>query len=76
MLISMPPKFLVGQVIGYMKGKIAIPAFGSMQTATEFFGTRGYWVSTVERDGVVMRRHVQNQEQADQRLNQLTLMPY
>ena len=39
------------------------------------FWARGYWVSTVGRDEVAVRRYIQEQETEDQRLDQLTLMP-
>jgi len=39
------------------------------------FWARGYWVSTVGRDEVAVRRYIQEQEKEDQRLDQLTLMP-
>ena len=39
------------------------------------FWARGYWVSTVGRDEVAVRRYIQEQEKEDQRLDQLTLTP-
>lgn len=39
------------------------------------FWARGYWVSTVGRDEVAVRRYIQEQEKKDQRLDQLTLIP-
>ena len=39
------------------------------------FWARGYWVSTVGRDKVAVRRYIQEQEKEDQRVDQLTLMP-
>jgi putative transposase len=39
------------------------------------FWARGYWVSTVGRDEVAVRRYIQEQEKEDQRVDQLTLMP-
>jgi putative transposase len=41
----------------------------------EQFWARGYWVSTVGRDEVAVRRYIQEQEKEDQRLDQLALMP-
>jgi putative transposase len=80
MLISIPPKYSVGQVMGYLKGKAAIHiarvyAGRRRSFVGQQFWARGYWVSTVGRDEVAVRRYIQEQEKEDQRLDQLTLMP-
>jgi len=78
MLVSIPPKYSVSQVVGYIKGKSAI------QIAREFadrgrnfvgqhFWARGYFVSTVGRDERVIREYIQQQEREDQRLDMLPL---
>ena len=78
MLISVPPKYAVSQVIGYIKGKSAIhiaPTF--LEKPRNFVGqnfwARGYFVSTVGRDEGVVRKYIQEQEQEDRRLDQLRL---
>ena len=81
MLISMPPKYSVAQVMGYMKGKTCDPhrsgvcRDGGESFVGQQFWARGYWVSTVGRDEGAVRRYIQEQEKEDQRLDQLTLMP-
>ena len=80
MLISIPPKYSVAQVMGYLKGKSAIHiarvyAGRRKSFVGQQFWARGYWVSTVGRDEVAVRRYIQEQEKEDQRLDQLTLMP-
>jgi len=55
MLISIPPKFSVAQVMGFIKGKAAIHIartfLGHRQNFTgQHFWARGYYVSTVGRD--------------------------
>ena len=80
MLISIPPKYSVGQVVGYLKGKTAIHiarvyAGRRRSFVGQQFWARGCWVSTVGRDEVAVRRYIQEQEKEDQRLDQLTLMP-
>ena len=80
MLISIPPKYSVAQVMGYLKGKSAIhrarvSAGRRKSFVGQQFWARGYWVSTVGRDEVAVRRYIQEQEKEDQRLDQLTLMP-
>ena len=78
MLISIPPKYLVAQVIGYIKGKSAIHlarvyAERKRNFVGQHFWARGYWVSTVGRDETVVREHIKNQEKEDERLDQIKL---
>jgi hypothetical protein len=80
MLISIPPKYSVAQVMGFMKGKTAIHiarvwAGGRKSFVGQQFWARGYWVSTVGRDEVAVRRYIQEQEKEDQCQDQLALMP-
>jgi len=78
MLVSIPPKYSVSQVVGYMKGKSAIHIartfMGKPRNFTgESFWARGYFVSTVGRDEKEIREYIKKQEQEDQRIDQLTL---
>ena len=78
MLISIPPKYSVSQVIGYIKGKSAIHIareYGERKRnfVGQHFWARGYWVSTVGRDEAVVREYIQKQEHEDKRLEQLKL---
>jgi len=78
MMISIPPKYAVSQVIGYIKGKSAIHlarVYGERRRnyAGQHFWARGYFVSTVGRDEAVIRDYINNQEKEDQRLEQLNL---
>ena len=78
MLISIPPKYAVSQVIGYIKGKSAIHiarTFGGRKRnfTGEHFWARGYYVSTTGKDDEEVRRYIQEQEQEDRRLDQLNL---
>ena len=78
-LISIPPKYSVSQVVGYIKGKSAIHIartyMGRQRNFTgEHFWARGYYVSTVGLDESVVRQYIQNQEAEDQRLEQLNLL--
>ena len=80
MLISIPPKYSVGQVLGFLKRKTAIHiarvyAGRWRNFVDQQFWARRYWVSTVGRDEVAVRRYIREQEKVDQRLDQLTLMP-
>ena len=78
MLISVPPKYAVAQVVGYLKGKSAIHiarTFGGRQRnfVGENFWARGYFVSTVGRDETTIREYIKKQEQEDHRIDQLTM---
>jgi len=78
MLISIPPKYSVSQVIGFIKGKSAIHIarnyFGQKRNFTgQQFWARGYHVSTVGRDEDAVREYIRAQEQEDRRIDQLNL---
>jgi putative transposase len=78
MLISIPPKYAVSQVVGYIKGKSAIHlarTYGEKKRnfVGQHFWARGYFVSTVGRDETVIRQYIRNQEREDSRLEQLNL---
>jgi putative transposase len=79
MMISIPPKHAVAQVIGYIKGKSAIHiarryAERKRNFVGQHFWARGYFVSTVGRDEAVIREYIRHQEQEDRRIDQLNLM--
>ncbi len=76
MMISIPPKYAVAQVVGYIKGKSAIHVarhFGERRRnfVGQHFWARGYFVSTVGWDEEVIRRYIQNQENEDRQQDQL-----
>ena len=79
MLIAIPPKYAVSQVIGYLKGKSAIHiartyAERRRNFVGQHFWARGYFVSTVGRDEAQIRDHIRRQEQEDKRIEQLRLL--
>ena len=78
MMISIPPKYAVSQVVGYIKGKSAIHlarVYGERKRnfVGQHFWARGYFVSTVGRDEEVIRNYIRHQEKEDERLEQLGL---
>ena len=78
MLISIPPKYAVSNVVGYIKGKSAIHlarTYGERQRnfTGQSFWARGYFVSTVGRDEKTIRDYITNQEREDARMDQLNL---
>jgi putative transposase len=78
MLLSIPPKYAVAQVVGYVKGKSAIyiaRTYGGRlrNFLGEHFWARGYFVSTVGRDEEAVRQYIRAQEAEERRLEQLEL---
>jgi len=78
MMISIPPKYSVSQVVGYIKGKSAIHLARvynerKRNFVGQHFWARGYFVSTVGRDETVIREYIKSQEKEDERLEQLKL---
>ena len=78
MMISIPPKYAVSQVVGFIKGKSAIHlarVYGERKRSFvgQHFWARGHFVSTVGRDEAVIREYIRKQEQDDSRLDQMNL---
>jgi putative transposase len=78
MCISIPPKYSVSNVEGYLKGKSAIVIarrFGGRKRnfTGEVFWARGYFVSTVGLDEAMVRAYIRNQEREDERYDQMKL---
>jgi putative transposase len=78
MLITIPPKYRISDVVGYIKGKSAIYIArnfrGKERNFTgENFWARGYFISTVGRDEQVIREYIKNQEKEDIRQDELKL---
>ena len=78
MMLAIPPKYAVSQVVGFIKGKSATHlarVYGERKRnfVGQHFWARGYFVSTVGRDETVIREYIKNQEKEDERLEQLGL---
>jgi putative transposase len=76
MLLSIPPKYAVAQVVGFIKGKSAIHIarifHGRKKNFTgQSFWARGYFVSTVGRDEQTIREYIKKHETEDRRIDQL-----
>jgi putative transposase len=79
MMLSIPPKYAVSQVVGYLKGKSAIHVarvYGERKQnfVGQHFWARGYFVSTLGRDEEVIREYIRRQEDEDRRLDQMNLL--
>jgi putative transposase len=78
MMIAMPPKYAVSQVVGFIKGKSAFHlarVYGERKRnfVGQHFLARGYFVSTIGRDEQVIRQYIRNQEKQEERMEQLGL---
>ena len=78
MMIRIPPKYALSQVIGFIKGKSAIHlarVYGERKRnfVGQSFWARGYFASTVGRDKEMIRDYIRHQEEEDKRLDQLRL---
>ena len=78
MMLAIPPKYAVSQVVGYMKGKSAIHlarVYGERKRnfVGQHLWARGYFVSTMGRDEAMIREYIRNQEKADEKLEQIKL---
>lgn len=77
MLISIPPKYSVAQIVGFIKGKSTIHIARRLRNKRnvrgERFWARGYFVSTVGRDESIVRDYIRRQEEEDRRIDQLGL---
>ena len=76
--ISIPPKYAVSRVVGYLKGKSAIQIarnFGGRHRnfTGENFWARGYFVSTVGLDEEMVRAYIRKQEAEDARYDQMKM---
>jgi putative transposase len=79
MMIVIPPKYAVSQVVGYIKGKSAIHlarVYGEWKQnfVGQHFWARGYFVSTVGRDEAVIQAYIRNQKHEDRRIDPLNLL--
>ena len=79
MMISIPPKYAVSQVVGFIKGKSAIHIARQYSGRRrnyvgQHFWARGYFASTVGRDERVIREYIRHQEREDRRIDQMQLV--
>ncbi len=69
MCLSVPPKFSIAFVIGFLKGKSAVGIhrnlLGNKRVAGLHFWSRGYCVSTVGLDEATIRKYIRDQEKLE-----------
>ena len=81
MLVSIPPKYSVSQVMGYIKGKSSLMIFDrhanlKYKYGSRHFWCRGYYVDTVGRNKKVIEEYIRNQLQEDIAEDQISLKEY
>ncbi|EGQ4279293.1 IS200/IS605 family transposase [Staphylococcus pseudintermedius] len=81
MLVSIPPKLSVSQLIGYLKGKSSLMIFDRHVHLKYRYGDRKFWckgfyVDTVGRNRKVIEEHIRNQLQEDIVAEKRTMMEY
>lgn len=77
MLISIPPKYSVAHIVGFLKGKTALYVANKYAKKRRYrgyhFWARGYFVSTIGYNEQVVRRYIRDQEKADKASDQIEL---
>ena len=81
MLISIPPKYIVSQIMGYLKGKSSLMIFDrhanlKYKYGNRHFWARGYYVDTVGRNKKQIQEYIKHQLDEDQIADQMSLKEY
>lgn len=81
MLLSIPPKYSVAQIMGYLKEKSSLMIFEKYANMKYKYGNRhfwcrGYYVDTVGKNKTAIEEYIRNQLQEDQAYEQLTMKEY
>ena len=81
LLVSIPPKYSVSEIMGYIKGKSAMMIFEYHANLKYKFGNRhfwaeGYYVSTVGLNESTVRKYIQDQEKDDIAKDKLSVKGY
>ena len=81
MLVSIPPKYSVAQIMGYLKGKSSLMIFEKYANLKYKYGSRhfwcrGYFVDTVGKNEKIIREYIRNQLEDDYMKDQVSLKEY
>ena len=81
MLISIPPKYSVSQIMGYLKGKSSLMIFDRHANLKYKYGNwhfwaRGYFVDTVGRNKKAIKAYIQNQLEEDKMSDQISIKEF
>ena len=81
MLISIPPKYSVSQIMGYLKGKSSLMIFDRHANLKYKYGNRHFWsrgcfVDTVGRNKKAIKAYIQNQLEEDKMSDQISIKEF
>lgn len=81
MLVEVPPKYSIAEIMGYIKGKSSLMIFGrhanlKYKYGNRYFWCRGYYVDTVGKNAKKIEEYVRNQLREDIAGEQMTLKEY
>ena len=81
MLIEIPPKYSISQIMGYLKGKSSLIIFDRHANLKYKYGNRkfwcrGYYVDTVGRNEKKIKEYIQNQLKEDYYTDQISIKEY
>lgn len=81
MLIEIPPKYSVAQIMGFLKGKSSLMIFDrhanlKYKYGNRHFWARGYYVDTVGRNKRQIAEYIRNQLQEDEMADQMSIQEY
>lgn len=81
LLLSIPPKYSISSVMGYLKGKSAMMIFERHANLRYKYGRRnfwstGYYVSTVGINELTVAKYIREQEKQDQIMDKISLKEY
>ena len=81
MLVSIPPKYSVSQIMGYLKGKSSLMIFEKYANLKYKYGNRHFWcrgfyVDTVGRNRKAIEKYIKNQLKEDHEEDQLSIKEF
>ena len=81
MLVSIPPKYSISQIMGYLKGKSSLMIFEKYANMKYKYGNRhfwcrGYYVTTVGKNKKAIQEYIRNQLQEDYADDQMSIKEY
>ena len=81
MLVRIPPKYSVSEIMGYLKGKSSLMIFDrhsnlKYKYGSRHFWCRGYYVDTVGKNAKKIEEYIRNQLQEDLEYDQMSLKEY
>ena len=81
MLVEIPPKYSVSEIMGYLKGKSSLMIFDrhanlKYKYGNRHFWCRGYYVDTVGKNAKKIQEYIRNQLEEDRAMDQISLVEY